>query len=107
MGYRRTVPTHGDVLQQSHTRTIQYRKVPVQYCTVPVSFVRPQHLRIAIFSHIAGNKKVAQDVKYMNGGSFREGYGFFFLGLILCAYALGTSASAEASFAYAAWILVL
>ena len=102
--YRRTVPCVADT---------QY--CTVQYCTVPVSFVRPQRLRIAKLRHIARNKKVAQDVssrrrsaalKYSKGESFREGFGFF-LCRVFYAHATSTSTFAEASVVYAAQILVL
>ena len=66
--YRRTAPTYGTVLQQSHNtvryRTVRYRTGTVQYCTV--SFVRPQRLRI---KYIAANKKIAQ--VWVAGASLR------------------------------------
>ena len=86
MWYRRTVLTYGTVMQQSHN-TVRYRTVPVQYCMVAVSVVRPERLRIAKLRNIAVNKKVSKDVssrrrsaafELLNGESFREGFCFFF-----------------------------
>ena len=77
--------------------------------------MRPQRLRIATCCHIAGNKKVAQDVsgrsvlRLSNSleVSRLERVMAFYLGPVFYAHATGTSASAEASVAYAARILVL
>ena len=55
--YRRTVP-------YCNSHTIQYGRTVLYHIVLhTVSFVRPQRLRFTKYRHIAGNKKVAQDVK--------------------------------------------